>query len=101
MASHVVWLACFPDGAIRPVKQESRHRYRVPPLRDIRDALVNLGGPGFDEKILWALRPKGLGAVSSVHDVCGTLPSAPVCVQLVALARIDTEGCSSEMMSYT
>lgn len=91
MPPHALWLACFPDGAQRPVvgRQRQRFTYRLPASHSLRRLLVEFGGPGFDEKVLCSL---GGTAVRGAFEVWGAAPSHKSAVALVALCLVDSEG---------
>ncbi len=86
---HAVWLACFPDGQVRPARDDNRVSYRLPPLPSLVKLLDSEGGQGFATSVLKALSP---GSVVDAYSFCGIEKSAERALPVVALALIDCDG---------
>ena len=100
-----MWLAAYRDGAVRQrlgddrAGDAGRSRVVVPPEHFLRPALVSVGGRGFDERLLHALRPGAKVPAADACDVAGTaiedLNSRAVRMPVNGLVKITSAECTS------
>ena len=97
-----MWLAAFRDGAARvrlgddKAGDRGRTRVVVPPEHFLRAALVNIGGEGFDEKVLHCLCPSGV-LPADACDLGGTAitGSRSLRMPIIGLLKITSAECTS------
>ena len=87
-----IWLAAYRDGSARARFESPSLRSRIvlPPAQCLRRLLVDVGGPGFDSRVLLSLSEPGEVPL----DACGVMGEAGHCrAPIMALVLLKCDGC--------